>query len=143
MIMDITITWPQVELSFFPKLDIKTDGKQVISQTITSDQYEQLGFFILGARLPGAGGFGRHENNPVVLSSDRKSLYTIGSVTQQKSWNSREDAIFKFSCETNVASCEWKDTGLRLKEDRQGAEAFLISDELAEKICNLEGAEKN
>ena len=72
--------------------------------------------------------------NQMVASSDKTKLYTIGN---KDSAHSKK--IFEFSCpEKSIMKCKWREMPLtKLKEEREGAVAIPISDELAKKICNL------
>ena len=70
-----------------------------------------------------------HRWNPIVASSDQKTLYSIGS-------GSGSNSIYKFSCGDTIDTCEWTETGMELQYGRRGVRAFLISDDLATTICN-------
>ena len=75
----------------------------------------------------------------MVASSDKTKLYTIGN--EETAHNKK---IFKFSCEEKCTNCPWTEKCkwtemplTKLKEGRHGAVAFPISEEFAQKICNL------
>ena len=70
-----------------------------------------------------------HKWNPIIASSDQKTLYSIGS-------GSESNSIYKFSCEDTIDTCAWTETDMELQYGRRGVRAFLISDDLAATICN-------
>ena len=70
-----------------------------------------------------------HRWNPIIASSDQKTLYSIGS-------GSGSNAIYKFSCGDTIDTCQWMETNVALQYGRRGVRAFLISDDVANTICN-------
>ena len=73
----------------------------------------------------------------MVASSDKSKLYTIGNkeIVRSKKIKAALKKIFQFSCPESMTNCKWTEIETKLKENRYFHVAFLISNELTQKIC--------
>ena len=78
----------------------------------------------------------------MVPANDKQSLYIMFGY-KYGGRLADDSRVFKFSCRRSLRTCKWVPTGTKLKfYDRWQTRNFLISDELANKVCNLDGATK-
>ena len=68
----------------------------------------------------------------MVASYDKTKLYTIGNNDPDYS-----NEIYQLSCgDKSMTDCEWTEMATKLQDGRYYHVAFLISNDLTQKICN-------
>ena len=68
----------------------------------------------------------------MVASYDKTKLYTIGNNDPDHS-----NEIYQLSCgDKSMTDCEWTEMATKLQDGRHYHVAFLISNDLTQKICN-------
>ena len=67
-------------------------------------------------------------SHEMVSSSDKKSVYLIGGISNKKN-------IFKFSCTGAINTCKWTKSKTALKDGRSNFVAIPIPNYLADKLC--------
>ena len=81
--------------------------------------------YTLGQDLPV-----QRQDNEMVSSPDKKSIYVIGGYEGEE----KKD-IYKFSCTGAINTCKWTKSKTALKYGRRNFVALPISNYLADKLC--------